>query len=38
MYEGMKAEKRLAEWDEAEKKAIGLLKLTRATPFVVSFK
>jgi hypothetical protein len=38
MYEEMKREKREAEWEEANKRAIGMLKLTHPSSFFVSFK
>jgi hypothetical protein len=38
MYEEMKREKAAAEWEEANRRAIGLLKLTHPSSFFVSFK
>tara|TARA_R110000868_G_scaffold220764_1_gene472185 strand:- start:221 stop:436 length:216 start_codon:yes stop_codon:yes gene_type:complete len=38
MYEEMKREKAAAEWEEANRKAIGFLKLTHPSSFSVSFK
>lgn len=38
MYENMKREKAAAEWEEANKRAVGLLKLSHPSSFFVSFK